>query len=349
MTSAPDPWWDDRRGGWVIRSYELARQVLQDATTFTVDDPRFSTGLVVGRSMLSTDGPGHAHQRRAFQPLFTKRAAVSAEAAVAAIVRRRLSSMASDGEWRTGFAAPVAVDVMIELFGLDVSPSELLGWYRTIVAAVNADGDDSAVVAYAALAEVIGASEVIAGLVENDGAMSAAEAASNTAVGLFGGIETVEGTIASALYHAFGSVDRRDALRADDALVGPFVEEVLRLEPAAAVVHRYATTDADLAGWVITAGDFVEVSILDANRDGSVFDSPHEFRLDRANGRAHLSFAVGPHVCLGLHLARLEAATAIRLVLDDQPTLVRDDSRSSAPAGAIFRKPATLYLRSEQP
>lgn len=320
--------------------------MLRDATSFTVDDPRFSTARVVGPSMLSTDGANHARQRRAFQPLFTKRQAAGAEDTVATIVARRLAVVPSEGEWRTLFAAPVAAEVMIELFSLPLTSEALLTWYRTIVDAVSAAGDSSAREAYEMLSEAILGGTVVTDLLAGDSSLTSVEAASNTAVALFGGIETVEGTIASAIYRAFESSAIRDLMVGDPRLCEPFIEEVLRFDPAAAVVHRYATVGVDLGEVQIAAGDFVEVSLRDANRDPEVFEKPDEFKLDRPNGRSHLSFAVGPHVCLGLHLARLEARVAIEQVLMLHGAMTLDTERSAAPAGDIFQKPPAVYLKT---
>ncbi len=296
--------------------------------------------------MLSTDGASHARQRRAFQPLFTRRQAANAEGLVSRIVAKRLAVVPPEGEMRTLFAAPVAAEVMIELFSLPLTAEALLAWYRTIVDAVSAAGDSSAGEAYEALSEAVLGGAVVADLLEGDPSITSVEAASNAAVALFGGIETVEGTIASAIYRAFDSTARRDMIVADSGLVDSFVEEVLRFDPAAAVVHRYATAAVEVDGVQIGSGDFVEVSLYDANRDPDVFEKPEEFRLDRSNGRSHLSFAVGPHVCLGLHLARLEARVAIEQVLARHATLTLDTTRSVAPAGAIFRKPPAVHLKT---
>ena len=340
------PYWDETKHGWVVTRYDEAAGVLRDATAFTVDDPRFSTARVVGPSMLSTDGASHTRQRRAFQPLFTRRQAIDAEGVVALIIARRLEMVPSEGEWRTLFAAPVAAEVMIELFSLPLTADVLLDWYRTIVDAVSAAGDSSAGAAYGVLSEAILGGTVVVDLLAGDSSITSLEAASNTAVALFGGIETVEGTIASAIYRAFESTTIRDALLADSELLEPFIEEVLRFDPAAAVVHRYATEAVALGEAEIAAGDFVEVSLRDANRDPEVFEKPDEFKLGRANGRAHLSFAVGPHVCLGLHLARLEARVAIEQVLARAGTRTLDTERSLAPAGDIFQKPTAVHLKT---
>ena len=165
---------------------------------------------------------------------------------------------------------------------------------------------------------------------------------SNAAVLLFGGIETTEGTIANAALHL---LEHRDALRrisGQPQLLTVAIEESLRLEPAAAVIDRYATKPVVLAGAEIAAGELVRISIAGANRDPAVFDDPDRFDLGRRNSRRHLSFAQGPHVCVGVHLARLEARTALLALLEGLPGLRLDPDRRSEVRGLVFRKPVEL-------
>ena len=80
--------------------------------------------------------------------------------------------------------------------------------------------------------------------------------------------------------------------------------------------------------------------IAAANRDPAVFPDPDRFDIRRANAKQHLTFAHGPHVCLGLHLARLEAHAAVSAALDQLPGLRLDpDAAPPVPAGTVFRKP----------
>jgi cytochrome P450 len=134
-------------------------------------------------------------------------------------------------------------------------------------------------------------------------------------------------------------------LRAGRGLIPAAIEESLRLEPAAAVVDRYATADAVLAGAPIRAGDQVTVSIAAANRDPSVFAAPDAFDVRRPNAAQHLAFAHGPHFCIGAHLARLEAQVAVDTVLQRLPRLRLDPRYGSAVRGLVFRKPTVLRVR----
>ena len=175
-------------------------------------------------------------------------------------------------------------------------------------------------------------------------ALTTAEVISNAAVIMFGGIETTEGMISNVILHLLQHPGQLALVRADPGLVPGAVEESLRLEPAAAVVDRYATRDVTLAGARIRAGDLVTVSLAGVGRDPAVYPDPDTFDVRRSNSRPNLAFAHGPHFCLGAHLARLEAQAAVRAVLT-LPELRLDPAHPAAPRGMVFRKPPSLRVR----
>jgi cytochrome P450 len=160
---------------------------------------------------------------------------------------------------------------------------------------------------------------------------------------LFGGIETTEGMIANATLELLRRPELLDRTRDDAALLDAVIDESLRLEPAAAVIDRYATTDTTLGGAAIARGDLVRISIAGANRDPALFERPDEFDPTRPNLRRHLAFAQGPHVCVGVHLARLEARASLRALLTGLPGLRADPHRAAEVRGLVFRKPVALH------
>ena len=175
-------------------------------------------------------------------------------------------------------------------------------------------------------------------------ALTTAEVISNAAVIMFGGIETTEGMISNVILHLLQHPGQLTLVREDPDLVPAAVEESLRLEPAAAVVDRYATRDVALGGARIAAGDLVTVSLAGAGRDPAVFGDPDTFDVRRPNARLNLAFAHGPHFCLGAHLARLEAQAAVRAALT-LPELRLDPAHPASPRGLVFRKPPSLRVR----
>jgi cytochrome P450 len=329
--------WVPALSAWLVTRYDLADQVLRDPATFTVDDSRFSTALVVGPSMLSLDGAEHARHRgpfhRSLRPAdrFAPFVADETHRLVAALPPGR-------AELRRSLAGPLAVAVMAEALGLpEVDTGTVLRWYDAIVSAVSGVSAGRPIppegpAAFAALRERI--DSAVPGL-------DLDETASNTAVLMFGGIETTEGMISNLVAHVLSNRDAQNAVLADRTLIGAAVEESLRLEPAAAVVDRYATRDVDVGGAPIRSGDQVTVSIAGANRDPDVFTEPDRFDVYRPNARQHLAFARGPHVCIGMDLARLEAATALAALLELPGLRLAQDA---AARGLVFRKPPAVHV-----
>ncbi|HEV2061192.1 MAG TPA: cytochrome P450 [Solirubrobacteraceae bacterium] len=352
--------WVPALGGWLVTRRDLAMQVMRDPQTFTVDDPRFSTGQVVGPSMLTRDGEEHRRHRDPFAPPF-RRGAVHARFTrlVAEETERLIDEMQPGGgtELRRNLAGPLAVAVITRALGIrDAGAAAVLGWYERIVAAVTdltaarplpAEGP----AAYAALSAAIapalerdaGAS-LLAAAAGEAGGLERERVISNAAVLLFGGIETTEGMIANAAWHLLSHPDQLARVTATPGLLANAVEESLRLEPAAAIVDRYSTADVELAGVPIRCRELVRVSIAGANRDPALFTDPDRFDVARSNARRHLAFAHGPHACIAMHLARLEANMALAALFRRLPGLHLDPAAPSAPRGLVFRKPPALRV-----
>ena len=144
--------------------------------------------------------------------------------------------------------------------------------------------------------------------------------------------------------HISHNPGQRQRLIDDPSLIEEAVEEILRLE-AAAFPGRRATRDCELGGVAIPAGTNVSVSVAAANRDPTRYPDPDRFDPTRRN-IAHLTFGGGPHLCLGMHLARMEGTVAINALLDRLPDL-RLDPSAPVPhvVGVAFRSPASLPVQ----
>jgi cytochrome P450 len=355
--------WLPALGGWLVTRYDLATQVMRDSTTFTVDDPRFSTAQVVGPSMLSLDGEAHARHREPFAPPFRPRAVRERFAEATAAESDRLIDrfeQRGTAELRRSFAGPLAASIMARALGLEQDEvGAMLGWYDAIVAAVTdvTAGHDvpaSGQEAFDALSDRLknvmsqGPESSLLGAAAAHQDLTTEQIVSNAAVLLFGGIETTEGMIANALLDLLEHPELLAWIGHDRDRLDAALEESLRLEPAAAVIDRYATADTELRDAQIRRGELVRVSISAANRDPSVFPDPNRFdpgRVDRAaTPRRHLTFAHGPHVCVGVHLARLEARTGLETIFRRLPDMRIDPHRPSRVRGLVFRKPAALHV-----
>jgi cytochrome P450 len=251
--------WIDSLETWLVTDHRLCSEVMLDPVTYTVDDPRFSTQQVIGPSMLSLDGSEHHRHRDPFSGPFRaagiKELEVRTRETAADLMTKAVASGKTD--LRARVAGPLAVEIMAGVLDLKgVSAEEVLAWYHDIVDAVHAVTQGGEVPASGMLAFESLKSAVYGSLssstllepVDQAGSLAVEEIVSNVAVLLFGGIVTAESGTAIALRGMLQDDDLTARLDEDRTLVAPFVDEVFRLEPSAAVVDRYATRDVTVAG-----------------------------------------------------------------------------------------------------
>jgi cytochrome P450 len=113
--------------------------------------------------------------------------------------------------------------------------------------------------------------------------------------------------------------EQRAELVADPSLIPGAVEEVLRLEPPGPFDGRYVRQDVEFHGQTVPAGSAILLMIGAANRDPERYQDPETFDIRRKVG-LHLTFAIGPHYCLGAALARLEGSIALEEILKRWPS-----------------------------
>jgi cytochrome P450 len=140
---------------------------------------------------------------------------------------------------------------------------------------------------------------------------------------LTAGHDTTKNLISNGMLTLIEHPDQRRRLLDDPSLFPTAIEEMLRFTPPVYYFRRTAVQDIEMGGQRIAAGDKVVLWYVSANRDEAVFKDPHTFDVGRTPNE-HLSFGVGPHVCLGLALARLEARVAFEELLRRLPELALD-------------------------
>ena len=324
---------------------------MRDPETFTVDDPRFSTGRVVGPSMLTLDGDEHRRHRAPFAGPF--RLDAVRERFTAPVARRRPTGCSTrsrpraTAELRRELAGPLAAAIVTHALGLrgdgDGRGARLVRRDRRVGHRDHRRRRADRGRARAASRRCARRwsprwtrapeTSLLAAAASDAPAGSERDAVvSNAAVLLFGGIETTEGMIANAIAHLLAHPDQ---LAAGARRAGAARRTRSRSRcgwsrpPRSSTATRRA--DVELAGAPIGARELVIVSIAGANRDPAVFPDPDRFDVRRENAKLHAAFAHGPHVCIGMHLARLEAHTAVARVLERLPGL---RARPRARAGA---------------
>ena len=156
------------------------------------------------------------------------------------------------------------------------------------------------------------------------------------------GVETTFRSSGNFIYALLTHADQLDALRLDRSLMPQAIEEALRWEPPLLITSRVVTRATELRGIPVPAGAHVIVMLGAANRDPERYREPDRFDIFR-DPKQHISFGHGPHMCLGMHLARMETRVAVDALLDRLPNLRLDpDGDDPHIHGQIFRSPTAL-------
>jgi cytochrome P450 len=156
------------------------------------------------------------------------------------------------------------------------------------------------------------------------------------------GAETTYRSSGNLLYLLLTHTDQLDAVLHDRSLLPQAIEEALRFEPPLLTINRTTTCEVELGGVTLPAGESITPNLGSANHDETRWENPEVFDIFRS-AIPHIAFAHGPHMCLGMHLARLETRALVNRVLDRLPDLALDPGdRDPHILGQIFRSPNCL-------
>lgn len=158
------------------------------------------------------------------------------------------------------------------------------------------------------------------------------------------GAETTSRSTASLGFGLLTHPAQLDAIRADRRLLPQAIEEGIRWETPLLNFMRETTRDTELAGVQIPAGSTMAVNLGSANHDETRWDHPEDFDIFRER-KPHIGFGHGAHVCIGMHLARLESTVIFNTLFDRLPGLRLDpDAPDPYVAGMYFRSPPRLQV-----
>ncbi|UWQ34357.1 cytochrome P450 [Leisingera sp. M527] len=333
----------------VCRHADLDR-VYRDTTLFSSDKkkafaPKFGAGSPLFEhhttSLVFSDPPLHTRVRRIMTSALTPRAIARMEPGLVETVDRLLDRMAgaANVDLIEDFAASIPIQIIGNL--LDVPMAErapLRDWSLAILGALepalNADqlaaGHQAVEEFKAYLQDLIARRRAKPGDIETDvltrlingegadGALSEVELIQNCIFILNAGHETTTNLIGNGLALLNDHPDEKLRLLQQPELIKPAIEEVLRVRSPNQLGNRETTADVEFGGMKVSAGTNLHLLIGAANRDPEVFEKPGVFDVSRTPNR-HLAFAGGPHVCVGLTLARLEGRIAIERLLHRFP------------------------------
>jgi cytochrome P450 len=296
-------------------------------------------------SMLDRDPPDHTRLRRLVSKAFTPRAVQALQPRITGLVEAMLDAAGRQGrvDLVDALAFPLPFAVIAEMLGTPPADHERIRQLSgTVVRSLEPVADPALAAAIVAadneLTEIAAsmiawkranpADDLLTALInaEDDGdVLDDDELIAQTLLLYIAGHETTVNLIAGGTLALLRHPAQLARLRADPALVGNAVEELLRYDSPVQSSRRITLEPVRLGGVTIPAGAFVLASLGSANRDEGFWGpDAAELRLDRASARQHVSFGAGPHHCLGASLARLEASIALARLTARFPRLALD-------------------------
>jgi len=340
---------------WIVRRNEDLKAIYLDTDHFS--NKGFSPfGMLTGGSWslvpAESDPPQHGLYRILVNPLFTPKALSVLNERITQYAREYVLAFRDAGrcEFMTDFAFEFPIKVFLELMGLPLEmTAQFLEWEngllhgadlgaiaanaRSVVDYLRGEIEDRKVnprddlVSYGVKAEIEGrklTDDELMGFCFN----------------LFiGGLDTISTHMGQQFLHLARHPEHQAALRANPEMIPNAVEEMMRAY-AAVTTFRTCVKPVEVQGVQMAPGDKIAMSTTLAGRDPEAWERPNEVILDRRP--QHVSFAYGPHLCVGLHLARREMRTAMAEFLSLIPEF-------SLEPGAVIRQHLGMIQPVELP
>lgn len=317
---------------WVPRRAEDLRTIYYDTANFSPRDLSPFAKLVGEtwvNSPVELDPPFHQPFRSMVNPVFTPKKMAQLEERIRAYAIDYIDRFAARGqcEFMGEFAFEFPIRVFMELMGLPHDRmAEFLDWEmnllhnhdlskiatatRSVVAFLREEIDDRRrsprddLFSYAVQADIEGrplTDDELVGFTFN----------------LFiGGLDTVSTNMGLHFRHLATHPQDQARLRAEPALIPGAIEELMRAY-GAVTTFRTCVNETQIRGVTIKPGEKIAMSTTLAGRDAREFEDPTTIRFDRRP--RHLSFGFGPHICVGMHLARREMRIAMEEFLARVP------------------------------
>jgi cytochrome P450 len=345
-----------RYGGfWVVSGYDEVVAVSRDGATFSSkyeeDSPDGVEYIgimgvprmpgVPSAKIAEAEGPTHVALRRLLNPFMLPAAVAEYRPFVEQCATWLLDQKIADGQLDmvSDFTNPVPALLTMKMVGL---PCESWPYYAEVFHASNAyeTGTPEATRARAMMADMITEllrvaeerrrdpredilSKLVAMEVEEGRPLRDDELIGVLWNLIGGGLDTTTSLTSLSLFHLDAHHDLRQRLIDEPDLMAPATEEFLRFTSVNETLSRTVMADVELGGQQLHRGDFLILSWLSANLDDKVFERPDEVILDRSPN-PHMAFGVGPHRCIGMHIARSLFEVMMHEVLTRIPDFVVD-------------------------
>jgi cytochrome P450 len=342
---------------WIVRRVEDLQTIYFDTESFSNKD--FAPfALLVGETWSSlpaeTDPPMHALYRKFVNPIFTPKKINVLDEKIRQYAREYCAEIKAKGscEFMADFAFEFPIKVFLELMGLPLGmTAEFLEWEmgllhtndlgviaastRKVVDYLRGEiadrkanpGDD--LISYGVTAEIDGR------------ALTDDELVGFTFNLFIGGMDTVSTNIAWQFRHLAEHPDHQNTLRNNPSMIPDAIEELMRAYPAV-TTFRTCAKPVTVGGVTFQPGDKIAMPTSLAGRDPEAYDSADQVIFGRKS--RYMSFGYGPHLCVGMHLARREMRIALEEFLAAIPEFrIADGAVVKTHTGGILQ-PVTLPL-----
>ena len=337
-----------QKGFWVLTRYEDVNAVSRDQKLFSsfegspiiwdFDDEQ----LALQRASIMGMSPDqHLKAKKLVQPPFLPKSLSAFEDEIKNVAIEIIDSVAGKGKCEFVFdvASKLPVHTFCVMMGIPEDLRETVFRLGNAAADVEnndeTDANDTAAYKLMAISEQLSQqkrenpdnsmlSEYIHGKVDG-------ESLDPMQINMFfvtmaiAGHETTRSTAAHFIRLMNEHPEQYELLKSDpDKYLPNAIDEVLRHSPPVIKFRRTATADTEINGRKIAKGDKVYLSYPAANRDPSVFENPDRFDITRENAKRHLSYGIGPHICLGARLASMQLFHLLKEIVTRIPDIRPD-------------------------
>lgn len=319
-------------GAWVPRRYAELQQIYQDTEHFT---PKGTSQFaqMIGETWFSIPGeaepPLHSRYRLVLNPMLSPARVAKLEDHIRHYAREVLLDMAPRGrcEFVSEFAFEFPIRVFLELMGLpQENVAQFLAWEHAIL---RSHSIEPVAAALKSVTEYLSAQceerrrypkdDLLTLCVEAevDGRKLTEDELKGFCFNLFvGGLDTVSTNLSAHFRHLAENPDHQQFLRNNPDRIPDAIDELMRAY-AAVTTLRVCTQEIEIGGARMLPGDLVLMPTFLAANDPEVFPNPEV--VDLARKPRHVSFGYGPHLCIGMHLARREMRIAMEEALSILP------------------------------
>lgn len=341
---------------WVLYGYDGVFQAFRDEKAFTSAAYDKTIGLVMGHTILAMEGKEHHDHRSLVAKAFRATALERWEPSVIGPVCDQLvDEIKADGhaDLVKALTFEFPTRIISELLGL---PREDLEMFRRLslgLISIQTDIEAGLIAAgelHTYFSEQVEqrrrkpTNDIIGDLctAEIDG-----EKLDDEAIIAFlrlllpAGLETTYRSSGNLLYLLLTHPEQLEMVQRDRSLIPAAMEEGLRVETPLTMVMRTTTRDVEISGTTIPAGAQVDLCMGSANRDESRWPDSNTFDIRRPR-QPHIAFAGGIHMCLGMHLARLETRVMLDSLLNRLENLRLEPDDDTRIVGVTFRSPNSL-------